>query len=381
MGPKILSVDDSKTIRMIIAKAFKAFDCEVLEAANGVEGLALATKEKPDIIILDLTMPIMDGYETLTKLKSDPDLKRIPVIMLTAEAGRENVLRIAKQGVRDYLVKPFKEEMILDRVGRIIDLKPKGATPTKAKRFDDPLTLLVVDDKPAICEQIKAGLADTAWTVNGLSQSGEAIDQCTQSVPDLLLISLSLPDNAGFTLFQMLRASAKTKSVPVFALCVKTAVDDQMRAQQMGFTAVATKPLDMEDIKAKVARALSLDTSYKYFQHRSGVLLLTLPGNFGPNVANEVSAQLRAKVSEAVDAGIDKVVIDVSSLKVADISLIKLGLEVIELCDELSLRHRMIGSQAVSQECKKYEETKDWSFAGSFDEALAILNTREPVPA
>ena len=106
MGPKILTIDDSKTIRLIIGKAFKSFDCEVLEAANGVEGLAVAAKEKPDIIILDLTMPIMDGYETLTKLKSDPDLKSIPVVMLTAESGRENVLRIAKQGVRDYLVKP-----------------------------------------------------------------------------------------------------------------------------------------------------------------------------------------------------------------------------------------------------------------------------------
>ena len=61
MGRKILTVDDSKTIRLIVAKAFKSFDCEVLEGANGVEGLALATREKPDVIVLDFTMPIMDG--------------------------------------------------------------------------------------------------------------------------------------------------------------------------------------------------------------------------------------------------------------------------------------------------------------------------------
>src|SRR4051812_43605721 len=104
---KILTVDDSKTIRVIVAKAFKPYECEIFEASNGIEGLAAAIKEKPDVIILDLTMPIMDGAEMLAKLKANPELKTIPVIMLTAEAGRENVLRIARMGVRDYLIKPF----------------------------------------------------------------------------------------------------------------------------------------------------------------------------------------------------------------------------------------------------------------------------------
>jgi two-component system cell cycle response regulator len=180
MKPKILTVDDSKTIRLIVAKAFKTFDCDVFEAANGVEGLAVASREQPDIIILDLTMPIMDGAEMLSKLKSHADLRNIPVIMLTAEAGRENVLKIAKLGVRDYLIKPFKEELIVERVGRVIDLKPKGETTAKIRRFDDPLNLLVVDDKPAIIDQIKAGFADTPWSTQGRSQTGEAVDYCSQ---------------------------------------------------------------------------------------------------------------------------------------------------------------------------------------------------------
>jgi len=377
MGPKILTVDDSKTIRLIIAKAFKSFDCEVLEASNGVEGLAVASKEKPDIIILDLTMPIMDGYETLTKLKSDPDLKSIPVVMLTAESGRENVLRIAKQGVRDYLVKPFKEDMIIERVGRVIDLKPKGTTPIKQKRFDDPLNIVIVDDKPAIIDQIKSGFTDTRWQIVGLNQSGEALDRCTVSVPDVVFISLSLPESGGFNLFQLLRASAKTKGIPIFALCVKTAAEDQAKAQQMGFTGIVTKPIDLEDLKTKVSRALNLDTSYKYFQTRQGALLMTLPAGFNSTTAHEVSAHMRTKMAEAVDTGVDKVVFDLSALKTADVDLIKLGLEFIQLCAELSLKQRMIGSPIVSQECKKYEETKDWSFVGSFEEALAVLNGKE----
>ncbi len=125
MPVKILSVDDSKTIRMIVARALRPYDCIVCEAANGEEGLAVAALEKPDLIILDITMPVMDGVTMLTKLKADAQLSRIPVIMLTAESGRENVASIAKLGVRDYLVKPFKDEKLVEKAGRVVSLKSK----------------------------------------------------------------------------------------------------------------------------------------------------------------------------------------------------------------------------------------------------------------
>ena len=127
MATKILSVDDSRTIRMIVGRTFKPYDCQIFEAGNGEEGLAAAAREKPDLIILDVTMPVMDGVTMLGKLKEDPELKIIPVIMLTAESGRENVLQIAKLGVRDYLVKPFKEEQLIEKAGRIVTLQKKPA--------------------------------------------------------------------------------------------------------------------------------------------------------------------------------------------------------------------------------------------------------------
>ena len=114
MSHKILTVDDSRTIRMIVKKAFQQYDCNIVEAENGMEGLALAAKEKPDLIILDITMPVMTGIEMLAKLKAEKDLKNIPVIMLTAESGKENVMKIVKMGVRDYVVKPFKGDQLLD---------------------------------------------------------------------------------------------------------------------------------------------------------------------------------------------------------------------------------------------------------------------------
>ncbi len=126
MPVKILSVDDSKTIRMIVKRTFAPFDAIVLEACNGEEGLAAAAAEKPDLIVLDITMPVMDGVTMLTNLKENAALKHIPVIMLTAESGRENVAYIAKLGVRDYLVKPFQDAQLIEKVQRVIPLQPKA---------------------------------------------------------------------------------------------------------------------------------------------------------------------------------------------------------------------------------------------------------------
>lgn len=125
MTPKILSVDDSKTVRLALARLFRPFACEWREATNGEEGLALATQEKPDLIILDCNMPVMDGVAMLRKVREHAELKRTPVIMLSAESGLENLAIVARLGVRDYVTKPFREEELLAKVGRIISLTPR----------------------------------------------------------------------------------------------------------------------------------------------------------------------------------------------------------------------------------------------------------------
>ena len=127
MNKKILTVDDSTTVRMIMKRAFKPYDCSICEAANGEIGLEVAAKEKPDLIFLDITMPVMDGVTMLTKLKQNPDLKGIPVIMLTAESGRDNVAAIAALGVHSYVVKPFEDKQIVEKASAFVQLEPKPA--------------------------------------------------------------------------------------------------------------------------------------------------------------------------------------------------------------------------------------------------------------
>jgi two-component system, cell cycle response regulator len=127
MPVKILSVDDSRTIRLIVIRALMAYDCVIIEAANGEEGLAAAERERPDLILLDITMPVMDGVTMLAKLKENDALKQMPVIMLTAESGRENVRHIAQLGAQDYLVKPFRAEQLIEKAGRAVHLQKKAA--------------------------------------------------------------------------------------------------------------------------------------------------------------------------------------------------------------------------------------------------------------
>jgi two-component system cell cycle response regulator len=373
MSTKILTVDDSKTIRLIVAKAFKSYDCTVLEAANGVVGLAVASREKPDIILLDYTMPVMDGFEVLARLRSDPDLKGTPVIMLTAEAGRETVVKIAKLGVRDYLIKPFKEDLLVERVGRVVTLQSKTAEVALAKRYDDPIHLLVVDDKPAIGAQIKSGLANMPWQVSCADQQGQAMDQCMQPGIDVVLVSLSLPKDGAYMLFQNLRGYANTATIPIFGLSVKTATAEQTRAHQTGFAGIITKPIDCEELKAKVSRVLKLETSYKYFHQREGVLTLKLPKEFHQGVVHEVTSRLDAQLTATVDAGSDKLIVDLSEIESPTLPVIELVLCATTACGKLALKHAIIGSQGIKTGCLSYEESRNWLIAGTFEEAVATL--------
>lgn len=373
MRYKLLTVDDSKTVRIIVRKAFKGFDCEILEAGNGVEGLAVAAKEMPDLILLDVTMPVMDGVEMLTKLKADPALKAIPVMMLTAEGGRDHVLKIAKIGVRDYIVKPFKEEVLIEKAGRIIDLKPLSEAPSKAKSIFDPADILVVEDKPAIIAQIQEGLKHTPWKVHGVATQGEAIDFCSRTPPDLIIVSLSLPEESAFTLFRLVRTNVKTKYTPVFALVVKTEVAQQQQAQTVGFSAIITKPIDLGELETKMAKAMNLDTSQRYYTLEGDTLIMRLPENCAPAVLAEAADYMKPKFAQAVDAGQNKVVIDIQLLKSLHMGVIKLLFQAMQTCRELAMQFVLVGSPQIITECKGFEDTRGWTFFESLEEAKASL--------
>jgi CheY-like chemotaxis protein len=170
----------------------------VYEAENGVEGLAAATKEKPGLIILDITMPVMNGIETLDRLKADADLKNIPVIMLTAESGKDNVVNIVKKGVKDYMVKPFKGEDLIERVRKIVPLEARGeeeSSETKVARYFSQVDDVVVLTLPAkvtrpVTVEVESGLAAKIKDMGAAQLKKMVLDMSGVSETNVLLIKL-----------------------------------------------------------------------------------------------------------------------------------------------------------------------------------------------
>jgi DNA-binding response OmpR family regulator len=230
MAHRILTVDDSRTIRMIVKKAFQSYDCELFEAENGSEGLAAAAKERPDLIVLDITMPVMTGIEMLTKLKQQNDLKNIPVIMLTAESGKDNVMQIVKMGVKDYVVKPFKGEQLIERVKGVLDIVPRfdesaANADTKDKNYfstkDDTLILTL----PAkITRSVGAELDSAATTT---------MEKAVSADVHKYIIDMSKVANVSMTAIQVI--ITLVNNAVRSKMDIRLVASDQQKASLNGF--------------------------------------------------------------------------------------------------------------------------------------------------
>jgi two-component system chemotaxis response regulator CheY len=115
---KILSVDDSAIIRKIIRSGVEVLDYQLIEAADGLEALSILERSSEEIvlILLDWNMPGMDGLVFLEKIKGTESLKHIPIMMVTTESEKENIIRAIQAGAINYLVKPFTIEELMKKV-------------------------------------------------------------------------------------------------------------------------------------------------------------------------------------------------------------------------------------------------------------------------
>ena len=114
--PKILVVDDERDLVSTVAYRLKFAHCTVVTAGDGREALEKAAAEKPDLILLDTNMPVMNGHETLKALRADPELKHTPVIMLTARSAPEDITAASAYGIADYVTKPFDFSELMEKV-------------------------------------------------------------------------------------------------------------------------------------------------------------------------------------------------------------------------------------------------------------------------
>lgn len=126
-GEKILIVEDEEDIRELIHFHLFKNQYTIIEAANGKEALDLASSQKPDLILLDIMLPEIDGIEVCQKLKEDPELGDIKIIFLSAKGAEEDVVRGLELGADDYVTKPFSPKILMARVKTVLKREKKEA--------------------------------------------------------------------------------------------------------------------------------------------------------------------------------------------------------------------------------------------------------------
>lgn len=124
MRPTILVIDDSKAVRLIAQKAFAPFDCDVTDATNGFTGLFAMERALPDLILLDVAMPTMNGDTMLEMMRSNAQLKTLPVIMMISTTDHKVLPRLTALGVSGMVKKPFTPEALVEAARTVLKLKP-----------------------------------------------------------------------------------------------------------------------------------------------------------------------------------------------------------------------------------------------------------------
>ena len=137
MNRKILAVDDEKHILRLVQINLEKAGYAVVTGSNGQEAVEVARREKPDLIVMDVMMPVMDGFEALKTLKADPKTENIPVIMLTAKAQDADVFHGWQSGADLYLTKPFNPLELLTFVKRIFETQSEAAAADKSFTIDE----------------------------------------------------------------------------------------------------------------------------------------------------------------------------------------------------------------------------------------------------
>lgn len=120
---QIVAVDDSSLILMTLDKILSEQGYEVKGFSKGMRALKYLKKEVPDLIILDVEMPEIDGFEMLKLIKEKEELKNVPVIFLTSNNGQNEVIDAIKGGAKDYIIKPINEELLIEKVNKIFGIE------------------------------------------------------------------------------------------------------------------------------------------------------------------------------------------------------------------------------------------------------------------
>jgi diguanylate cyclase (GGDEF)-like protein len=240
----VLLVEDNATYRGVIRMLLQGAGYVVLEAASGVLGVDMARLHHPDLIMLDLELPVLSGQQVAQVLREDPETKAIPLI---CSSGYRRVPAHAPPNV-EVIPKTAAPTVLLDIVQRTIS--------AGRARAEQPPTLLIVDDEPDIRRVLDAVLFENGYRAVGAGSGAEALALAQKESYDLIILDLLLPDLDGFAVLGALRARPATALTPIILLSARDSAPEKVRGLQLGADDYVTKPFSADELLARVRAAL-----------------------------------------------------------------------------------------------------------------------------
>jgi len=226
---KLLVVDDDLTVTTLLKSKLTDNGYEVQTASNGEEALNLYEGFQPDIIILDIIMPKMDGYSFVVEFKARGwSLRKTPIIILSTQDAMQDIFEI--EGVNDYIVKPFNFDKLLRKIDKRMASKTKK--------------ILVVDDEIEIVSILENRLIKGGYDVIKAYDGMDGLETAKSENPDLMVLDIMMPKLDGYHVCRMLKFDQRYKNIPIVLLTALSRDSARVIGKEVGADAHLEKPYD-----------------------------------------------------------------------------------------------------------------------------------------
>ena len=268
MTARVLVVDDIPANVKLLEARLSAEYFDVVTATNGFDALAICEKVECDIVLLDVMMPDMDGFEVCRRLKSNPRTHHIPVVMVTALDQASDRVRGLEAGADDFLTKPVGEVALISRVRSLTRLKMvtdelrMRAVTSREIGIQNPEReavaeqgrngrILIVDDRASSAERMMGPLS-TEHRVEIEPDPNEALFRAAEGDYDLVIVSLGLQQHDGLRLCSQIRSLERTRHVPILAVADADGNARLVRGLELGVNDYLMRPIDKNELLARV---------------------------------------------------------------------------------------------------------------------------------
>ncbi len=253
----IMVVDDNEFERREISQIINQEGMQAVAAANGLQCMEIIAKSIPDVLVLDLIMPDMDGFEVLERVRNEPATRHLPVIVVTAkELTAEDRKKLTGNATSVLAKSDTTSTALLQEIKKILDDMGKPHQSPKSRELKTPKRVLVVEDNQTAMMQIRTVLESEGYLVDTAGGGQEAIDYVKDTIPDGIILDLMMPKVDGFTVVGKVKEDKKTNHIPVIALTARAMKGDREKIIEAGCDDYISKPIEPEDVLKKIGEWL-----------------------------------------------------------------------------------------------------------------------------